>query len=453
MNNLELVAFIKKNWHLKAGIFVAELALAMLLATFANLLGMRIGFAIVLILVGLVSLFVFWFYVNKPPKTPKDKVGFLVSIYCSNEQDQLKVKEDLIVPLKQHIQAGQTGKLFHFMELQQHLAEQCLDNEQAQKIRLESGAHYMLYGRVRKRTLDDGKMHYLFEFEGAVSHSKIADQTSKNLSNEFAELLPHRVQILAENDLFNFQFTSELAGIVAKYIIGVAAACSGDLDYAEKLYDDVAQRLSLQDNDFPVFTKLRLRLPVRKAEIYEAKATAYHLNWTDTYDPEYINKVSEWIEKIEPAQRNRPGVHSLYAICAFVKSRDINKAIEYVKKMEQNNDPVSILSMAFLYGYQGDLKQSIRQYRAAAQLRIEVETINQVEGFINWAVKADPEVIHLNYILGFFNWQIRGDFPLAKKNFENFLSLCKNNIYIKEQELTSNWVVQIDNQIQDTRLP
>lgn len=105
--------------------------------------------------------------------------------------------------------------------------------------------------------------------------------------------------------------------------------------------------------------------------------------------------------------------------------------------------------MAFLYGYKGDLKHSIRQYRAAAQLRIEVETINQVEGFINWVVQANPEVVHLNFILGFFNWQIRGDYPLAKMNFEDFLSSCKNNLYTKEQELTSNWMVQIDNQMQD----
>lgn len=449
MDNFELIPFVKKNWYSKVGILVAALGLALLLATFTNLLGIGIGYSIAITLIGLVSLFIFWFFTNKPPKTPANKIGFLVSIYCSNEQDQLKVKEDLIVPLKQHIQSGQTGKLFHFMELQQHHAELCLDNEQAQKIRLESGAHYMLFGRVRKRTLDDGKMHYFFEFEGAVSHSIIAEQISKSLSNEFAELLPRKVQILAENDLLSFQFTSEWAGLVAKYIIGIAAACSGDVVYAEKLYDDVLQRLNSQDNNFPVFAKLKERLPVRKAEIYEAIATAHHRDWADSYNPEHINNVFEWIEKIEPAQRNRPGVHSLYAICAFVKNRDIDKAIEYVKKMEQNNNPVSILSMAFLYGYQGDLKQSIRQYRAAAQLSVEVETINQVEGFINWAVKANPEVIHLNYILGFFNWQIRGDFPLAKKNFEDFLSLSNNNLYIKEQELASNWMVQIDSQIID----
>ena len=331
MESFDLVPFIKKNWHSNVGILIAELALLFLLATIANLLIVPIVYAIALIFIGLVSLFVFWIFTNKPPKTPQNKIGFLVSTYCSNEQDQLKVKEDLLVPLKQHIQAGQTGKLFHFMELQQHHAELCLDNEQAQKIRLESGAHYMLFGRVRKRTLDDGKIHYLFEFEGAVSHSTIAENTSKTLSNEFAELLPRKVQILAENDLLSFQFTSEWAGIVAKYIIGVAAACSGDVVYAEKLYDDVLQRLNSQNTNFPVFAKLRERLPIRKAEIYEAIATAHHRDWANNYNPECINNVYEWIEKIDPTQKNRPGVHNLYAICAFVMNKDVDKAIDYIK--------------------------------------------------------------------------------------------------------------------------
>lgn len=443
----DLVLLIKKNWHSKLGILIAELALAIFLATFANLLTIPINFSPVLIVIGLVGLFVFWVQTNKPPKTLPNKIGFLVSIYCSNEEDQLKVKEDLLIPLKQHIQTGETGKVFHFMELQQHHAESCLDGEKAQKIRLESGAHFMLFGRVRKRSLDDGKIHYIFELEGVVSHSSIAEHTSKNLSVEFAELLPRKVQILAENDLLSFQFTSEWAGLVAKYIIGIAAACSGDVEYAAKLYEDVSSRLRLQDTNFPVYAKLKERLPVRKTEIYEAVATAHHRNWANNYDPKHIDAAYEWIKKIEPGQRNRPGVHSLFAICAFVMNRDVDTAIDYIKKLEQNNNPIWNLNMAFLYGYKGDLKQSIRQYRAAAQLSMEVETINQVEGFINWVVEANPDVIHLNYILGFFNWQIRGDFPLAKKNFEDFLSLCKNGDYIKEQELTSNWIKQIDNKI------
>lgn len=168
MENLELIPFIKKHWYGYTGVLVAELVLVLALATCTNLIGIPLTYSACIILLGLLGLYLFWVKSKKPPKTAPNKVGFLVSIYCSNEEDQLKIKEDLIIPLRKYIQTGKTGKAFHFMELQQHNAELCLDMEHAQRIRNESGAHYMIFGRVRKRSLDDGKIHYLFELEGAV---------------------------------------------------------------------------------------------------------------------------------------------------------------------------------------------------------------------------------------------------------------------------------------------
>lgn len=443
MESVNLIPFIKKHWYSVIGILVAELALALFLATFTNLLGIPLLYAISLIFFCLVLLIIFWIKSKKPPKTPRNKIGFLVSIYCSDESDRLKIKEDLLVPLRSYIKTGKAGELFHFMELQQHNAEICLDYEQAQRIRIQSGAHYMLFGRVRKRPLDDGKIHYIFELEGAVSHAEIPEQHKKNLSKEFSELLPRRVQILAEQDILSFQFTSDWAGLVAKYIIGIATACSGDIAYAEKLYDDVIEGLNSQDTSFPIFAKLKERLPVRKAELYEAMATAQHREWVESRDNKLIEQMHEWLQKIDKSQQNRPGVLYLSAICAFVKDLDADSAIEFVNKINQNNDPTWHLNLAFLYGYKGNLQKSIRHYRSAAQLNIQIDTINQVESFINWVIDNFPEKVQLHYILGFFNWQIREDGALARQNFEFFLKYCGANDFIKEQKLTRDWLEKI----------
>ena len=40
-----------------------------------------------------------------------------------------------------------------------------------------------------------------------------------------------------------FQFTTEWAELVAKYVIGIAAALSGEIDYAETLYQDVLGKI------------------------------------------------------------------------------------------------------------------------------------------------------------------------------------------------------------------
>jgi tetratricopeptide (TPR) repeat protein len=452
MEIAELLPLTRKHWHTKIGLLVGILALVFFFASVANLVGMPFKLTAALIIVTSILFVISWFFVRKPPKTPANKIGFLVSIYCSNEVDQLKIKEDLLIPLKQHIQAGKTGKLFHFMELQQHHAELCLDQDYAQKIRMESGAHYMLFGRVRKRSLDDGKIHYFFELEGAVSHAAISEHLSKALAAEFTELLPRRVQIIGENDLFSFQFTSEWASLVAKYVIGIAAACSGDVLYAEQLFDDVSQKLNSQNTVFPIFAKLQERLPIRKAEIYEAMATAYHREWANTYDATYIDNVHSWLEKIDASQKNRPGVHYLYAICAFVRDRSIDNAINFVKKINENNNPVWHLNLAFLYGYKGDLKLSIRHYRAATQLNLEIDIVNQVEDFINWVIKTNPEVVQLHYMLGFFNWQIREDCHLAKENLSKFIALKPSYKFTKEIKLAETWLSEL-NRLTSTSKP
>ena len=441
------VYFLKTHWYSKIGLIVALIFSLITSVTITSSLGLETSVALTLIAIILIALFCYWLFSMKPPKTPKNKIGFLISISSSNEDDARKVKEDLVVPLMQLVKTGKAGKSFHFMELPQHLAERCLDPDQAQLIRAQSGAHFMLFGRMRKRLLDDGKMHHFFDFEGAVAHQPISDQVSKSISAEFSELLPRKVQILPENDLLSFQFTSEWAEIVAKYIIGIAAACSGDIVYAEQLYDDVKQRLGTQNNSFPVFAKLNERLPVRKAEIYEAMATSIHRQWAESKDQSLMSQVKSYLDKIEESQKERPAVNALSAICAIVIDKDVDTAMNFVKKLPQQTYPVWNLNMAFLYGYKGDLKHSIQQYRAAAMLQIEVDTINQVEDFLNWAIKENPEKYQLHYCLGFFNWQIREDSLLAKSNFYKFLELVKPNEFIKENELAKGWIAQIDNSI------
>jgi hypothetical protein len=78
-------------------------------------------------------------------------------------------------------------------------------------------------------------MHVL-DLEGGVSHSPVTTNFSQSFAKECTELLPRKLQLSKENDLFAFQFTSEWTDVVSRYIIGIASAISGDLDYAEHLF-------------------------------------------------------------------------------------------------------------------------------------------------------------------------------------------------------------------------
>lgn len=441
MNIDEFRTYIEQYWFTKKGIVFAELVVVITLLPVLSSFGVSLLYSLIFCAIAGIFVLVLWILSIRPPKAPKNKVGFLVSIACSNDSDELKVKEDFVIPLRRLVKSGQAGSSFHFMELPQHLAKNSIDQDQAQLIRIKSNAHFMLYGRVRKRELEDGKLHHFFEFDGLVAHKTIPDSVKEHFSKEFSELLPRRVTIPVENDLFSFQFTSEWAEIVAKYIIGISASFSGDIFYAESLFDDVESRLNeYEGKKFPIYLKLKERLPLRKAEIYEAMASSIHKQWAESYDPRLIPEILKWLEKIDEKHQLRFGVIALKAICIFASNKDVDSAINLVKKLPHEGNPVWNLNMAFLYGFNGDLKHSIQQYRAAAQLSIEVEIINQVEGFLNWAIEDNQDKYQLHYCLGFFNWQIRGDDLQANHNFENFLKNCPSEQFIKEQELAQDWM-------------
>lgn len=238
----ETAQFVEEYWPKKSGLVASEIIFALVISTL--LVAMNVSLLLwvcIIILVG-INIFLLWFYTSRPPIVPKDKIGFLVCITCSDEEELRIIEEDFIFPLRQLVKSGNAGNSFHFIEMPQHFARQVIDADSANEMRIKCKAHFMIYGRVRRRAINE-KENHIIELEGAVAHKPISDQVSDHLSAEFSELLPRNVHISTENDIFAFQFTSEWAEIVARYIIGVAAAYSGDIKYAENLYLDVLSDL------------------------------------------------------------------------------------------------------------------------------------------------------------------------------------------------------------------
>ncbi len=255
--------------------------------------------------------------------------------------------------------------------------------------------------------------------------------------------MPRRVHVPKENDLFAFQFTSEWADVVARYVIGIASEISGDLDYAERLFLDAKERLHGRDTHFPVYKKLKERLPIRLSEISQARARDEFRKWVETKEQLHLEKVREHINKLLPVHFEDHESINLRAIMAFVQDDDVTVAINLLKKIKSQDNPLWQLNMAFLRGYQGNLKNAIRHYRLAVGSDIDPDIIAQVEDFIVWIINAKPERSYLYYCLGFFNWKIKGDLDQATKDFSRFISDQHAETMQKERELAENWVTEI----------
>jgi len=384
-----------------------------------------------------------WAYYRRPAVTPKNKLGFVVSIACAGEKEYLRVKDDFIFPLRKLIKSGNAGQEICFAEISQYHANKIIDSTDAQLLRINSKAHFLLYGRVRLRNLN-GIEHYFLELDGIVAHTHIPKIVSKVFAEEFRELLPQNVQISTENDLLEFQFTSESVDLVSKYIIGIASYLSGDLAYAESLYGDCHSLLTRNQDKFEIYSKLRGRLPLRIAEINRARATASHRRWIETQDPDDIEKVGVFLSKIENKYFEQFDLYQLAAIFEFAANRDIEKAIKLLRNSNLKNSAWNF-SLAFLYGYKGDLKTAIRHYRRTQQIDVEIDVINQVEDFLCWSIEEEPDKYHLNYLLGYFYMGVKQDNILALERFKRFLSAegCSNS-FNKESSLSAKWIKKLE---------
>lgn len=271
--NIDLEGFLSlgKHWPYPRGFFAVLIIVILLEIPLLERFGIGFSVAVLVLLISAAFVYGIWWYTRRLPRTKVDKVGFVVSISSDDEKEAKKIRTDFVQTIRRLIKRGEVGASFQFIEVPSFISENVVDIDDAQRLRSVTNSHFVLYGRVRVRAISKIE-HYFIELDGIVAHKVVSDVFRKSLSKEFSELLPRKIAISAENDLFAFEFTSEWAEIVAKYIIGIAAALSGDLEYAQRLYLDVRDRVGSKNRQFPIFEKLRQRLPIRIFEISEARA-------------------------------------------------------------------------------------------------------------------------------------------------------------------------------------
>lgn len=434
---------ISKTWHRRTGFFAV---LVPLLVIELSLLPTAAGAPLwvwsltMVITVGLVELA--WQLSRALPKTRKDKVGFVISLSSDDEQEAKRIRADFVQTLQRLIKAGKAGATFQFIEIPNFRADDVVDLDDAQRLRIATRAHFVLYGRVRVRKLN-GKDHHLVELDGIVAHQPIPQQISDQLAQEFSELLPRKVAIPTDNDLFAFQFASEWAELVAKYIIAIAAALSGDDVYAEQLYSESLERVNGSKSDFPIFVKLRQRIPTRIWELYEARATVHYERWANSHDQYEIERMGPLLEKIDHEKFNRTSTFYLNAIYAFLHDNNVAGALGWLNRCgAQYRDAVWQLNVAFLVAYGGDLKTATRHYRKAIAQEMNPDLISKIEDFVLYVATANPDKYQLFFCLGFFNWQVKGDTVQAAKDFGAFLASRLPGQYEAESKLATKWLAQ-----------
>ena len=439
----ELINFIKNEWNEKNG-FIYSLIIftvfyfSLLIKDFIKYVsdGSIIPSIIICgIYIGIALLIRHLWTKNRAlPKVSDNKLGIVLSFICENDEESHVLTNDFIYPLKKTLNETDAGRHFDVIVLPQHLAKEICTKDDALRVRQSMGASFILYGRIRTKSLN-GKLLHIIDMGGAVGHVPLNKEAQRKLSVEFGELLSSNIRIPKENDWLEFEFTAEYAAIIAHYIIGIASGLSGYIDYSEKLFASAQSMLIAVDKSTTtyksVFDILEQRIPLRISELYELRAKYALDSWTETPSDDLLDLMEASLNKVIEKNRSKDQVVYLFPILEYLKHSDTEKAIKLMEDMSSVNKNLAVwhLNYAFLNAAQKDFKKSSRHYNKAAEFDIETKLIYQIEDFINHIIDFKLNASHMIYCVAFFNWKIKGDLRVALSCFKEFLSKCTESEY------------------------
>jgi hypothetical protein len=430
-----LIAFGAEQWKKPAGLVAALVATLIGVVFVSSELSWPLWAALTLsgVSLGLVSLI--WWSGYRLPRPQPGKIAIAVAIAAHDEEIQKTVKEDFLITFRKELAESASGGDFQFIEIAPHHAQNCTDSLQADRLTRRGKFQFLLFGRVRQVSTS-GRKQYVIDLNGQVAHRPMSAEHRRQLSDQFREVLPGRIQFEEEGDLFHFELTTQMAHTVAKYSIGVAMAFSGAFDQAEVVLSE-SQQLATKTKGFrPHLARIQQRVPHLIEAIHSARSRVCYEKWVEERSQiHWLEESEAHLGKINPASC-RFDVLTSRAVCAFALRRDARSARAYLTQIpKENRDALWYYNEGFLHAYEGNMKKASQRYRTASYLRLPEEKIWELETFMQWVVDLEPGRYQLHFVLAQFNLDIKRDQKRARLDYEAFLQAARPGEFEKEVEL------------------
>ena len=261
--------------------------------------------------------------------------------------------------------------------------------------------------------------------------------------------MPRRWFFPTSEELLGFEITKQWIGVVTKYVVGIAAYVSGDFDLAYDIFSQMKKETGVRkNNNIPVINEINKRLPLRFVEVSNAICERLYFAYTRTRNIFYIQKLNEYLNIMQKYDPDDYNAHNLRAIYLFLVKRNVSRAIDELKKIQDRPDTTWRYNLAFLYAYQGQLDKAKRQYDKAFQGYVPNNIINETEVFISGVITAEPNKYQLYFARGYINFKAKKDYLLAKKDFTKFIEKNPNDMYQIEIKLVKTYIEQIERELE-----
>jgi hypothetical protein len=335
---------------------------------------------------------------------------------------------------------------FQVLELGERISRHILESDFQGRLDLlrRMNVHFAVIGTVRKRALTVGPA-FVLDLTGVVRHAELQEEIKGELRKEFASSFQPRWVIGELDGLLGLEFAALHADVVARFIIGLAAAVSGDLEYAQGLLADADRRcgeLAARETS-SVLATLRSRIRVRLGDLLDIRAVQALQEFLGASDPEKLSEAGRLIS----SRRTMPGdsyrCRLAAAQCAFW-SGDLVGARAELKRCGTDDDAAWLYGLAFLAAYEGDLQEAYNLYRKAFEAPLgDPTTPIQCESFIQSVLEKEPERYWLAYCLGLINHRAKGDLVSAERDFALFLDSAEPTRFQRQIGAVQQWLAGI----------
>ena len=369
----------------------------------------------------LIAIIAVWYFTNRVPRTKKGVIGFVLAITAEKESQARRLRSDFGTTIRELLTQSPGLYKFELIEYSKNQSAKVTAGTAARYL-LKSRARFMVYGRARMRRVGGDKYHVL-NLEGVVAHAALPPKTAQAFSAEFQDIFPRKLRIHKEIDLLAFEITAELIDVIARYIVGIAAMVSGDLDYAEELFRELRSRLGPVKVAVPAVIKVRQRVPTRLRELHDIQLQLVRQAFFLRRDMEDLRRADVILEKLEQLGRLDYSQTLTKAMCEFLLRRNVKKAKRLLRNCHGHPDATWRYSLAFLFAYTGDIQKARRLYQVAFHSEhLDTTVPIQTEEFIRLVLHDEPEVCQLYYCLGLINYFVKKDMASALRDFKDFLA-------------------------------
>jgi hypothetical protein len=439
--DIEWLQLAIESWRKPIGLVAALVAVSTAIPTLLGLSGVSLAWLTTacLVVAGV------WVSSRRVPRADINRIGIAVAVIPEEDPAAERFARDFLFEIKRLVPLGTSGRAFQLINIPPHAisVDDIADDGRLQKLRMKTRSVFLMLAVIRTRA-HAGKTSTVLDLKAIVGHAPLNTAVQEQLASEFGELMPGRIQFQSESEVLNFVVSGEWTVLVAKYIIGIAAALSGLLDNAEQLQLDVQKALATTKvKGSAVHSTLRSRIPQRLAEIRDARARAALERWVENPVQEHLATLSENVLAIPESQQKVARVLNIRAIAAFVCGRQIKEALAILNDPAMPRDIGWYYNMGFLHAYQGNLMKAAQFYSKAVVMTHPPTLVTELEAFITAVLKLEPARKQLHYCLGVLNLEVRGDLLRAEEEFVRFLQGAETNRFPLQRKRAEQWLETI----------